>query len=115
MHHSKMQFFALCSLLFALPQSGAAQDSIVVRAGGVIDGKGGRSGPSDIVIRGSKIAAIRAPAGRPTYDLSRFTVMPGGIDTHIHLTLHFDANGRAHGFGADPRSSYQTPESAETP
>src|SRR2546427_1871783 len=22
--------------------------------------------------------------------------MPGGIDTHVHLTSHFDANGRAH-------------------
>src|SRR5262245_58259979 len=105
---------ALCSVLCA-PAGLAGQDSIVVRAGAVLDGRGGKSGASDIVIRGSKIAAIRAPSGRPTYDLSRYTVMPGGIDTHVHLTLHFDANGRAHGFGADPSRSYQTPEAAETP
>jgi len=67
-----------------------------VRAGTVLDGKGGRSGPTDIVIRGSKIVRLRAPAGRPTYDLSRMTVMPGGIDTHVHLSSHFDANDRAH-------------------
>lgn len=115
MRQSTMQFFALCSLLVALARTGVAQDSIVVRAGAVLDGRGGRSGASDIVIRGSKIAAIRAPSGRPTYDLSRFTVMPGGIDTHIHLTLHFDANGRAHGFGAAPGGTYQTPETTETP
>src|SRR5262245_31007825 len=86
---------ALCSVLCA-PASLAAQDSIVVRAGAMLDGRGGRSGASDIVIRGSKIVAIRAPSGRPTYDLSRYTVMPGGIDTHIHLSSHFDANDRAH-------------------
>ena len=111
--HLRM-FCALCSVLYA-PAGLEGQDSIVVRAGMVLDGKGGRSGPTDIVIRGSKIVRLRAPAGRPTYDLSRMTVMPGGIDTHIHLTLHFDTNGRAHGFGADPSRSYQTPEAAETP
>ncbi len=105
--------FALCSVLCALPAT--AQDSVVVRAGAVLDGRGGRSGPADIVIRGSKIASIRAPAGRPTFDLSRMTVMPGGIDTHIHLTLHFDANGRAHGFGADPAGTYRTQAAPETP
>lgn len=108
-------FFALCSLRFALPARMVAQDSIVVRAGAVLDGRGGRSGLADIVIRGSKITSIRAPAGRPTFDLSRMTVMPGGIDTHIHLTLHFDANGRAHGFGADPAGTYRTQEAPETP
>jgi imidazolonepropionase-like amidohydrolase len=76
----------------------SSQDSIVVRAGTILDGRGGRSGPSDIVIRGSKIASIRAPAGKPTYDLSSMTVMPGGIDTHVHLDTYFDAKGRPQGF-----------------
>lgn len=73
----------------------AQTDSIVIRAGTVLDGRGGSRGASDIVIRGSKIVAIRAPAGTPTYDLSRLTVMPGGIDTHIHLLDHFDSTGRS--------------------
>ena len=94
----------------------AAQgDSIVIRAGAVLDGRGGQAGPTDIVVRGAKIASLRPPAGRPTYDLSAFTVMPGGIDTHIHLTNHFDDNGRAHGFGADPGRTYRTQEAPETP
>ena len=99
-------FCALCSVLCA-PAGLAGQDSIVVRAGAVLDGRGGKSGPTDIVIRGSKIASLRAPAGKPTYDLSRMTVMPGGIDTHIHLSSHFDANDRAHN-ASDATESIQT-------
>ena len=70
----------------------------MVRAGAVLDGRGGRSGPTDIVIRESKIVRLRAPAGTPTYDLSHLTVMPGGIDTHVHLDTYFDAKGRPQGF-----------------
>ena len=90
-------FCALCSVL-CVPASLAAQDSIVVRAGAVLDGRGGRTGTTDIVIRGSKIVHLRAPAGKPTYDLSGMTVMPGGIDTHVHLDTYFDAKGRPQGF-----------------
>jgi imidazolonepropionase-like amidohydrolase len=99
-------FWALCGVLYA-PSDLAAQDSIVLRAGAVIDGRGGRSGPTDIVIRGRKIIRLRTPAGTPTYDLSSLTVLPGGIDTHIHLTNHFDDNGRAHG-------SQEAPEALQT-
>ena len=44
--------------------------------------------------------------GAVTYDLSDLTVMPGWIDTHVHLTNHFDADGRNH---SDPD---ETPEQA---
>lgn len=99
---------ALAALtLLATDQAAPQDDSIVIRAGAVLDGRGGRSGPTDIVVTGSRIVQLRAPAGRPTYDLSGFTVLPGGIDTHIHLTNHFDANGRAHG-------SQEAPEVLQT-
>lgn len=77
--------------------SGAQTDSIVILAGRVLDGRGGARGPTNIVVRGSKIVRLGQPAGRPTYDLSTLTVLPGGIDTHVHITNHFDPNGRAHG------------------
>lgn len=99
-------YCALCSVFCASPSIGIAQDSVVVRAGAVLDGRGGRSGPTDIVIRGSKIVRLRPPAGLPTYDLSGMTVMPGGIDTHVHLDTYFDAKGRPQGF-------YEAQESAE--
>jgi imidazolonepropionase-like amidohydrolase len=49
-----------------------------------------------VVVRGSRIAAVGGPAEGIAYDLSRLTVMPGGIDTHVHIGSHFDLDGRAH-------------------
>ena len=97
----------LIAILTGVAAPAAAQtDSIVVRAGTLLDGRGGSRGPTDIVIRGSKIATVRAPAGSPTYDLSGLTVMPGGIDTHIHLLDHFDSTGRS--AQATPETPQQT-------
>jgi len=77
---------------------------ITIRAGTVLDGRGGIVRNRTIVIEGARIARLE-PAGKTvTYDLGRLTVLPGGIDTHVHLTSHFDANGRAHNDpgGAEP-------------
>jgi len=91
----------------ALPAQ-ARSDSIVIRAGAVLDGRGGSRGPADIVVRGSKIIGLREPAGRPDYDLSALTVLPGGIDTHIHLINHFDSSGKAHGAPGTVETSQET-------
>jgi imidazolonepropionase-like amidohydrolase len=93
--------------LMAAPAS-AQSDSIVIRAGTVLDGKGGTRGPTDIVVRGSKIVGVRDTAGQPTYDLSGFTVMPGGIDTHVHLINHFDSTGKAHGAPGTTETAQET-------
>ena len=77
---------------------------ITIRAGTVLDGRGGIVRNRTIVIEGARIARLEAAGKTATYDLGRFTVLPGGIDTHVHLTSHFDANGRAHNDpgGAEP-------------
>src|SRR2546428_13020266 len=75
-----------------------------IRAGTVLDGRGGAVRNQTIVIEGARIARLE-PAGKTaTYALGRLTVLPGGIDTHVHITSHFDANGRAHNDpgGAEP-------------
>src|SRR3989441_11441062 len=75
-----------------------------IRAGTVLDGRGGTVRNQTIVIEGARIGRLE-PAGKTaTYDLGRLTVLPGGIDTHVHITSHFDANGRAHNDpgGAEP-------------
>ena len=85
------------ALALALPTTALAQTPIVIRAGQVLDGTGRTLGPSTIVIDGSTIVSVtgnRSPS--PTYDLSHLTVMPGGIDTHVHLASHFDDDGRVH-------------------
>src|SRR3989441_1186623 len=92
-------------LLALLPALALAQaPTITIRAGTVLDGRGGTLRNTTIVIAGSRIARLDPALTAATYDLSRLTVMPGGIDTHVHLTSHFDANGRAHNDpgGAEP-------------
>lgn len=76
-----------------------AQNRIIIDAGTLLDGKGGVQKNQQIVIDGSKIVEIRPAKGKSTYDLRAFTLMPGWIDTHVHLTWHFNAqnilvNGR---------------------
>ncbi|MBI4520554.1 MAG: amidohydrolase family protein [Gemmatimonadetes bacterium] len=70
---------------------------ITIRAGTLLDGRGGVTRNATIVVEGSRIMRIESGAvGAPTYDLSRLTVMPGLIDTHVHIGNHFDADGRNH-------------------
>src|SRR6266581_1941576 len=84
-------------LLALLPALALAQaPTITIRAGTVLDGRGGTLRNTTIVIAGSRITRLDPALTAATYDLSRLTVMPGGIDTHVHLTSHFDPNGRAH-------------------
>ena len=69
----------------------------VIRAGHVLDGKGGVFPASDITITGSTISSVaRAGAARPSIDLSRYTVLPGLIDMHEHVGWHFNAANRFH-------------------
>jgi imidazolonepropionase-like amidohydrolase len=77
-----------------------AQDRpIVLKASTVFDGTGKTLRNTIIVIEGSRIARIggAAPANAITYDLSAFTVSPGWIDTHSHLSYHFDDRDRLAG------------------
>jgi imidazolonepropionase-like amidohydrolase len=79
--------------------------AVTLRAGRLLDGKGGQQAGVTVVVRGSRIAAIGGPAEGAIYDLSRLTLMPGGIDTHVHIGSHFDVDGRAHNQaeGREPR------------
>jgi imidazolonepropionase-like amidohydrolase len=92
-----MRSIVLIGFALAIPLTAHAQGPIVIRAGEVLDGTGRALGPATIVIEGSTITEV-GPVGTrtPTYDLSGLTLMPGGIDTHVHLESHFDPDGRVH-------------------
>src|ERR1700730_11924012 len=84
--------------LFGLMAAATAQQPITIRAGTLIDGKGGVERNATITIDGQRIAALGRngeAGGNVTYDLSRFTVLPGLIDTHVHIGTHFGKDGRA--------------------
>src|SRR5260370_32079999 len=70
--------------------------TIAIRAGTVLDGKGGIQENVRITIQGSRILRVEPGGTSPVnYDLSSLTGMPGWIDTHIHLNRHFNKLGRA--------------------
>lgn len=68
--------------------------TITIDAGVVIDGKGGVLSNQQITIEGSRIAGVHPARGPATYNLRNLTVMPGWIDTHVHLDWHFDDTGK---------------------
>src|SRR5262245_1857096 len=100
-----LSLLLLCGAPGLQAQDGAR---VVVRAGTLLDGTGGSRNNVDIVINGRRIDAMR-PAGSsaPTYDLSRYTVLPGGIDTHVHINWHFDPDGKTHHLSGDEESREQ--------
>jgi imidazolonepropionase-like amidohydrolase len=77
----------------------AAERPIVLKTSTLFDGKGQTLHNTIVVIEGSKIARIggAAPSDAVIYDLSAFTVSPGWIDTHSHLSYHFDRKDRLAG------------------
>jgi imidazolonepropionase-like amidohydrolase len=80
-------------LLFAAT---AAAQPIVIRAPRLIDGRGKLLRNAAVVVEHGKITAIDEHPQHVDVDLKDATLMPGGIDTHVHITWHFDANGRSH-------------------
>ena len=83
-------------LLLGLAGAAAGQSRITIRAGTLIDGKGGVARDREITIEGSKIVSVGAASGKATYDLRALTVMPGWIDTHVHINWHMDANHKTY-------------------
>jgi imidazolonepropionase-like amidohydrolase len=107
MNPRSLQFRCLVIAVCLAPSAGALQ--ILIRGGEILDGKGGVLRNRDIVVTEGQISKIVRPAGRPTYDLTRYTLMPGWIDTHVHLSVNFAANT-----GARPRAAPAGPGRART-
>ena len=75
----------------ALAAVSALAQRVVIDAGTILDGRGGVLRGQQITVVDGRIESI-APGKAPAdYDLRGVTVMPGWIDTHVHLNWHFDA------------------------
>ncbi|WP_420463453.1 amidohydrolase family protein [Candidatus Palauibacter sp.] len=77
--------------------SATAQEVTAIRAGRLIDGSGAPARDDQVIIvRGERIEAVGAattvsiPAGARVVDLSGYTVMPGIVDAHAHLSIRPD-------------------------
>lgn len=86
----------ICLAVFA-PLGANSQDhpvaSIVLRSARALDVETGRMlAPAEILIQGDKIVeiggSVRHPSGAELIDLGDRTLLPGLIDTHVHLFLH---------------------------
>ena len=78
------------ALLAASAAVTAQSPRIVIAVGTALDGRGGVLRDTRLVIQGDRIAAIDASASPVDYDLRNRTVMPGWIDTHVHINWHFN-------------------------
>lgn len=95
--------------LLLVPSLAAAQDApVTIRAGLLLDGRGGSTRGASVVVSGSTIASVGDASGAADYDLSAYTVLPGGIDTHVHLDGHFDPDGKVHDANARQESAART-------
>jgi imidazolonepropionase-like amidohydrolase len=94
---------AIIAILVAVGASALAQQSpeVTLRARTVIDGKGQILRNTVVTVRDGKIVRVGNAAGAVTHDLGALTLMPGFIDTHVHIGWHFDAKGRYHS-GPEP-------------
>lgn len=79
-----------------------APATITVRAARVLDGKGGQLRNATVEIADGKIVRVDQRTGPVTYDLGDRTLMPGMIDTHVHIGYHFGKDGRAQNRGETP-------------
>ena len=86
------------------PPTATPASSVTLRGDRVLDGRGADLGPVLLAVEGGKIRAVGAELSSVHYDLTGLTLLPGLVDTHVHLAWSFDRNGRT-----------QNEESTETP
>jgi imidazolonepropionase-like amidohydrolase len=82
------------TLALASAAIGQSAQPVTIRVGRLIDGRGGSQQNVVVTLNGSKIATIGKSNGPVTYDLSKYTLLPGFIDVHVHILWHFGADGR---------------------
>jgi imidazolonepropionase-like amidohydrolase len=98
-----MKLTRALSVVLLSTQACLAQQPLILKAGTLIDGKGGVQRNAAIIINGSKITKIGTAEKDSMIDLHNYTILPGLIDTHVHIGWHFGPDGR-----------YQPRETSET-
>ena len=107
----------LCAAGASAPAFGQPPgETTVLRAARILDGRGAVLEDRDLVVRDGRIAEIVPRGdgrGDRVYDLTALTVLPGYIDTHVHIGAHFDEDGRLHSPSAGTGIGHATLYGAE--
>src|ERR1051325_8471643 len=90
----KLAYRVFIALFFSSWIVVAQEQTTVLKAGTLLDGKGGVQHNTTIVVQGSRIQKIGSSTAGATYDLRKMTVLPGLIDTHVHIAWHYGPDGR---------------------
>lgn len=82
--------FVALNSSFALAQS----SPLVLEISTLYDGHGKVLHNTRVVVQDGKIVRVDPKATGMLIDLRGLTVMPGWIDSHVHITSHFGSNGK---------------------
>lgn len=87
---------ALRAQVAPIPAPTPPTGPVVLLADRALDGRGGVLRNTRIAVEHGKITSVGpgSPAKAMVIDLRGYTVLPGWIDTHVHLDSHFDRTGR---------------------
>jgi len=80
----------LLSVVMGAPMSAATK---AIKAGRLVDGSGRVTTNAVIVVDNDRIASVGTstpPSGAEIIDLTRYTIIPGLIDVHTHMTYYWD-------------------------
>ncbi|MGH7607823.1 MAG: amidohydrolase family protein, partial [Gemmatimonadales bacterium] len=88
----------MISIVLALLALQQAAPVTAIRAGTLIDGSGGAPVTNAVIlVQAGRIGGVGrnlpVPAGAAVIDLSEWTVLPGFVDAHVHLTGHVIGDG----------------------
>jgi imidazolonepropionase-like amidohydrolase len=76
---------------------------VVILTDYALDGRGGVLSNARVGVAQGKVTSLTASAADgAAIDLRGYTVLPGWIDTHVHLDSHFDRSGRIATRGEPP-------------
>ena len=97
MRHLTFALLLLLPLAAGSTPAAPPETPIVLHAARVLDGRGRALTDATVTVRGSQIVSVEPGSKAPaTYELGGLTLMPGGIDTHVHISWHFDPDGKTH-------------------
>ena len=86
---------ALWLTLHPAPAFSQPAPIITVHAPLMLDGRGSIIKNKTLLIQGNRILRVDPATKGNVYELTGRTLMPGWIDTHVHLNWHFDDQGKS--------------------